>query len=40
MLESLARTLPNIHLVEHGQDEETTLNDVGFENWSWNHPIR
>lgn len=39
VVEALARTLPNIHSVEHGQDEETTLNAVGFENWSWNQVV-
>lgn len=39
VLEALARSLPNLHSVEHGQDEETTLNGAGFENWSWNQVV-
>lgn len=39
VLEALARTLPNLHSVENGQDEEFCLNGEGFENWSWNQVV-
>lgn len=39
VLEALARTLPNLHSVENGQDEEFSLNGEGFENWSWNQVV-
>lgn len=39
VLEALARTLSNLHSVEHGQDDEFSLNGEGIENWSWNQVV-